>query len=151
MKNGNCEKSPISKDIIEPIIKSNIKYVENIEEFEKIQLQVNETILCFDNNEPCFYIRERNKFGEFLPTQIYFYENFAEKVKSIERGEFVEKCRNAGLDELKTEVAIMFFLENKKPQEVWLWAISEKGKDWEWDYVRGLKYKLKIKLFKKVT
>jgi hypothetical protein len=72
-------------------------------------------------------------------------------VQSLERDEFVYRCQKAGLDELKTEVACMFFLDNKKPYDVWIWAINEKGKDWEWDYVRNMKCRLKIKLFKKVT
>lgn len=141
---------PISKDIIEPIIKTNIEYVNNIEEFEKIELQPNETILRFDNNQPCFYVRERDKFGEYSIVKIFFYENFAQKIQNIEKDEFIKKCKEAGLDELKTEVACMFFLQNKKPQEVWLWALEHKKKDWEWDYVRNLKCKLKKKLFERV-
>ena len=141
---------PISKDIIEPIIKTNIEYVNSIEEFEKIELQPNETILRFDNNQPCFYVRERDKFGEYSIIKIFFYENFAQKIQNLEKDEFIKKCKEAGLDELKTEVACLFFLENKKPQEVWLWALEHKKKDWEWDYVRNLKCKLKKKIFNKV-
>ena len=143
--------TPISKDILQPIIKSNIEYVDNIEEFESIELEHNQTILCFDNYKPCFYIRERDKFGEYSAVKIYFYEDFANRVQSIEREEFIQKCRDAGLSDLKTEIAIMFFLENKKPLEVWEWSLKNTTKDWEWDYVRSLKYKLKVKLFKKVT
>ena len=142
---------PISKNIIEPIIKTNISYVDNIEEFEKIQLAPNETVLKFDNNQACFYVKERDKFGEYSSTKIYFYENFNQKVQGIERLEFIERCKDVGLDELKTELAIMFFLENKKPLEVWEWSLKNTSKEWEWDYVRSLKYKLKIKLFKEVT
>ena len=141
---------PISKDILEPIIKTNIKYVNSIDEFEKIELQPNETILRFDNTQPCFYVRERDKFGEYSPVKIFFYENFAQKIQNIEKEEFIKKCKEAGLDDLKTEMACMFFLENKKPQEVWLWALEHKKKDWEWDYVRNLKCKIKKKLFNKV-
>jgi hypothetical protein len=141
---------PVSKNIIEPIIKSNIDYVNGIEEFEKIELQPNETILRFDNNEPCFYLRERDKFGEYSSTKIFFYEDFAQKVQNIERWEFVKKCKEAGLDELKTQIACMFFLENKKPFDVWEWSLKNTDKNWEWDYVRSLRYKLKLKLFKKV-
>lgn len=144
--------TPISKNILQPIIKSNIQYVNNgIEEFESIELEPNQTILCFDNYKPCFYIRERDKFGEYSAVKIYFYEDFANRVQSIEREEFIQKCRDAGLSDLKTEIAIMFFLENKKPLEVWEWSLKNTTKDWEWDYVRSLKYKLKVKLFKKVT
>ena len=141
---------PISKDIIEPIIKTNIEYVNSIDEFEKIELQTNETILRFDNNQPCFYVRERDKFGEYSIVKVFFYQNFAQKIQNLEKDEFVKKCKEAGLDELKTEISCMFFLENKKPQEVWLWVLETKKKDWEWDYVRNLKCKLKKKLFQKV-
>ena len=142
---------PISQNIIQPIIKSNIQYVNSIEEFEQIKLEVNQTILCFDNTQPCFYIRERDKYGEYSHAKIYFYENFANKVQNLEREEFIKKCHDAGLNDLKTQIAIMFFLENKKPLEVWEWSLKNTTKEWEWDYVRSLKYKIKLKLFKKVT
>ena len=141
---------PISKNIIQPIIKSNILYVDSIEEFESVEIEPNETKLAFDNNQPCFYTKERDKFGEYQPIKIYFYEDFKQRVQNLEREEFTHKCQRAGLDEIKTEIACMFFLDNKKPYDVWIWAINEKGKDWEWDYVRNLKCRLKIKLFKKV-
>jgi hypothetical protein len=141
---------PISKDIIEPIIKTNIKYVNSIDEFEKIELQPNETILCFDNNQPCFYVRERDKFGEYSLVKVYFYENFAQKIQSLEKEEFIKKCKEAGLDELKTECACKFFLNKCKPYDVWIWVTSVKGKSWSWDYVIGLKCSLKKKLFPKI-
>ena len=141
---------PISQNIIEPIITTNIEYVDTIEEFESIELGLNETILCFDNNQQCFYIKERDKFGEYSPTKIFFYENFAQKAQNIEKEEFIKKCKEVGLDELKTQIACMFFLENKKPLEVWEWSLTHTKKDWEWDYVRNLKCKLKKKLFQKI-
>ena len=142
---------PISNNIIQPVIQSNIQYVNSIEEFEQIELECNQTILCFDNTKECFYVRERDRFGEYSATKIYFYENFAQKVQTLERTEFINKCKDAGLDELKTQLACMFFLENKKPLEVWEWVLKNTKKDWEWDYVRNLKCKLKKKLFQKVT
>ena len=142
---------PISQNILQPIIQSNIQYVDSIEEFEQIKLEINQTILSFDNKKPCFYVRERDKYGEYSDVSIFFYENFARKAQNIEREEFIKKCHDAGLSDLKTEIAIMFFLENKKPLEVWEWSLKNTTKDWEWDYVRSLKYKLKVKLFKKVT
>ena len=141
---------PISKNIIEPIIKTNINYVNSIEEFEQIQLEYNETLLCFDNNQPCFYVRERDKFGEYSIIKIFFYENFAQKIQSVEKQEFIQKCKECGLDDLKTTVACMFFLENNKPLEVWEWSLKNTNKNWEWDYVRSLKCILKKKLFKKI-
>lgn len=141
---------PISEKIIQPILKSNIRYVNGIEEFEAIELLENETILCFDNSKACFYVRDRDRYGEYSLTKIYFYETFASRVQDIEREEFIKKCKDVGLDELKTEIACMFFLENKKPLEVWEWSLKNTKKDWEWDYVRNLKCKLKKKLFEKV-
>lgn len=138
---------PISKNIIEPTIISNIEYVENLEEFEKIELQPNQTKLAFDNNQQCFYIRSRDKFCEYSQTKIYFYEDFAQKVQNIEKEWFINKCKKASLDELKIEIAYMFFLENKTPQEVWLWLIDVKNINIEWDSVKTLKYRLKKKLF----
>ena len=141
---------PISKTVIEPIIKSNIEYVNSLEEFESIELQPNETVLRFDNNQPCFYIKSRNAKGEYSTITIYYYETFAQKIQNIEREEFTKKCKEVGLSELKTEIACMFFLENKKPYEVWIWVTGEKKKDWSWDYVISLKCMLKKKLFANV-
>lgn len=138
---------PISKEMIEPIFKSNIFYVNNLEEFEQIELDLNETRLGFDNFKQCFYIRSRDKFGEYSAVKIFFYDDFAQKAQNIEREEFIKKCQKSGLDDLKTEIACMFFLENKKPQEVWLWLLDVKKKDAEWDTIKKLKYRLKVKLF----
>ena len=82
---------PISENIIQPIIKSNILYVNSIDEFEKIELAYNETILCFDNKQTCFYIRERNKFGEYSSVKVYFYEDFATKMQGESNNTFFDK------------------------------------------------------------
>jgi hypothetical protein len=66
---------PISQEALQPIIKSNILYVNCIEEFEKIELECNQTILAFDNNQSCFYVRARDRFGEYAPVKVYFYED----------------------------------------------------------------------------
>ena len=142
---------PISKDIIEPIPKSNLLFVNSFEEFEQIELDLNETKGAFDNFKQCFYIRTRDKYGEYSPVMIFFYENFAQKIQNIEREEFIKKCKDAGLDELKIECACRFFLDKMKPYDVWIWVTTEKGKDWSWDYVISLKCKLKKKLFPKVA
>ena len=90
---------PISKNIIEPVITTNIQYVNNgIEEFEKIELEPNETRLAFDNFKQCFYVRERDKFGEYSPVKIFFYENFAQKIQNLEKEEFIKKCKEAGIE-----------------------------------------------------
>ena len=81
---------------------------------------------------------------------IYFYENFAQRIRNFEQEEFEKKCREAGLNPVKTQMAYMFFIENKKPQEVWIWLLENKIKDYSWDYVYNVKSTLKKKLFPKV-
>lgn len=136
----------ISKSIIQPVIKSNIQYVDSIEEFEKIELDYNQTILCFDNFKQCFYVRERNKYGEYSTVKVYFYEDFATKMQTDDDKAFYEKCKILKLDSLKTELAYKFFMQNEKTQTVWLWLLETKKADWSYDTVKQKRYKLK-KLF----
>lgn len=130
--------------------KSNMFFVNNIEEFEKLELDYNETKCAFDNFNQCFYLRSRDKYGEYSPVDILFYARFEQKIKSIEEDEFIKKCKSVGLSELYTEIACRFFLMNETPQDVWLWLLDTKKKDMEWDSVRNLKCKLKKKLFNKI-
>lgn len=133
----------ISMNNIQPIIKSNIQYVNGVEEFEKIELEYNQTILCFDNNAPCFYVRERNRYGEYSSVKVFFYEDFASKMQAGDNKAFYDKCHALKLDTLKTEIAYKFFIENEKPQAVWLWLLETKKADWSWDTVKHLRWKLK--------
>lgn len=134
---------PISREILQPIIKSNILYVDGIEEFEKLELEVNQTLLAFDNKKPCFYIRDRNKFGEYSVAKVYFYEDFASRMKTDDEKAFFEKCRVLKFDPLKTEIAYKCFIENQKTQNVWLWLLETKKADWSYDTVKHVRYKLK--------
>lgn len=146
---------PISKDILQPapIPKSNILFVNSIEEFEKIELDLCQTVIAFDTSKEkqVFYAKERDKYGEYSPVMIFFYQNFAQKIQDFEKEQFEKKCREAGLDPVKTQMAYMFFVENKKPQEVWIWLLDNKIKDYSWDYVYNVKSTLKKKLFPKVV
>ena len=135
--------TPISQQNLQPIITSNIRYVNGIEEFEKIELGYNATLLCFDNFKNCFYVRERDKFGEYLPVKIYFYEDFATRMQSEDEKSFYEKCKALKLDGLKTEIAHKFFYKNEKTQTVWLWLLETKKADWSYDTVKHVKGKLK--------
>lgn len=142
---------PISKQILQPTIKSNIQYVDSVEEMEKIELQPNEVCMRFDNNNTCFYIRSRDMMGNYMPIKIYFYEDFATKMQNIDNKEFIDKCKALKFDSLKTELAIKFFIENEKPMQVWEWLLKTKRADLEYDTVKNLRYKLKKALFEKVT
>ena len=134
---------PISQNVIEPVIKSNIRYVNNLEEFEAIILDHNQTILAFDNNQSCFYVRSCDNHGEISPVKVYFYEDFATHMKHANNNDFYEKCKALKLDPLKTELAYKFFIENEKTMKVWLWLLETKKADWEYDTVKYLKCKLK--------
>ena len=134
---------PISQNIIQPVIRSNIQYVNSIEEFEKIELEPNHTLLCFDNNKPCFYIRERDRYGDYSVVKVYFYEDFATRMQNTDNKVFYDKCKALKLDNLKTEIAYKFFIENEKTMKVWLWLLETKKADWEYDTVKHLRYKLK--------
>lgn len=133
----------ISKELIQPIIQSNIQYVDGIEEFEKIELGYNQTLLCFDNKNPCFYLRERNRYGEYSSVKVYFYQDFAAKMQADDNGEFYEKCKTLNLDPLKTEIAYKCFIERMKTQALWLWLLETGKADWSYDTVKNVKYKLK--------
>ena len=135
--------APISQQIIQPIAKSNILYVNSIEEFEAIPVAINETILAFDNNKECFYTHARDKYNELSSVKIYFYEDFATHMQRGEDKEFYDKCKALGYDKLKTEIAHKFFIENEKPQAVWLWLLETNRADVEWDTVRHMKSKMK--------
>ena len=100
---------PISKEILEPTPKTNVLFVDSLEEFEKIELELNETKVAFDNYKQCFYERERGKYGEYSIVKVFFYEDFAQKIQNLEKEEFIKKCKEAGLDDIKTEIARMFF------------------------------------------
>ena len=133
----------ISMNNIQPVIKSNIQYVDSAEEFEKIELEYNQAIVCFDNNRQCFYVRERNRYGEYSEVMVFFYKGFAEKMQEDENKAFYDKCKALKLDALKTEIAYKFFIENAKPQAVWLWLLETKKADYAWDTVKHLRWKLK--------
>lgn len=141
---------PISKSIIEPTPTSKLVFVNSIEEFEQMSIEPNTTVLAFDNFKQRFYTRECNKYGELSPVMIYFYHNFAQAVQNFEKEEFEKKCKEAGFNAVKIQMAYMFFIENKKPQEVWEYLLENKIKDYSWDYVRNVKCKLKKQLLDKV-
>jgi hypothetical protein len=137
---------PISQENIEPKISSNILYVGSIEEFIKIPLEPNKSLLAFDNYRQCFYIKACDKYGVCGDTKVYFYEDFASRAQNSKEQNFYDKCKALKYDSLRTLVAKKFFLENEKPMTVWLWLLETKQADWEYDTVKHLKCKMKKEL-----
>ncbi len=142
---------PISKQELQPTIFSNILYVDSLEEFEKIELKPNEAKLAFDNFHQTFYTRSRDRHGQYSTVNIYFYDDFATKMQNKGNNEFIEKCKSLKFDSLKTELAVKFFINNEKLQDVLTWLIEEKKHYIEYDSLKSLKYKIKIALYGKVT
>lgn len=69
------------------------------------------------------------------------------KTKVSDKEELIAKCRKLGYNQLKTDMAIKFFIENEKPREVWIWLTQNKLSTLEWETVRTIKYNMKKELF----
>lgn len=59
----------------------------------------------------------------------------------------IEKCKARNYNELKTEMAIKFFVDKQKPKDVWLWLCETQENPMSWDSVKNLKTKMKKDLF----
>lgn len=88
--------------------------------------------------------------GMVISTFLFFLQYFIDLYKSknvINKDTLIEKCRELGYNQLKTEMAIKFFIYNEKPREVWLWLMDTKQSVVEWDSVKKTKYRMKKELF----
>ena len=63
------------------------------------------------------------------------------------KDEVIAKCKAKGYNELKTQMAIKFFVDKEKPREVWLWLCETQENPISWDSVKNLKYLMKKDLF----
>lgn len=63
------------------------------------------------------------------------------------KDELIDKCKALKYNELKTQIAIKFFVDKEKPKDVWLWLCETQDTPYEWDYVKNLKYRMKKDLF----
>ena len=89
--------------------------------------------------------------GMAISTFLFFLQYFLDlkaSTKVTDKEAFIEKCKSIGYNDLKTEMAIKFFIDNEKPKDVWLWLLETKKSDIEWDSVRRLKCIKKKQLFK---
>lgn len=66
-----------------------------------------------------------------------------------EKVAFLMKCRTAKLSARDTEIAVLYFYENKTPKEIWLWLCQHKVYEpIEWDSVHQLLWRIGKKLNK---
>ncbi|MBQ0099173.1 MAG: accessory gene regulator B family protein [Firmicutes bacterium] len=85
--------------------------------------------------------------GCFIPIIMYIESLIFDKVKTKE-DEVKDLCMLHKYNEIKTEMAIKFFVKNEKPRDVWLWLCEKQGMNaMEWDSVKHLKWKMKKELF----
>lgn len=64
-----------------------------------------------------------------------------------EKDELISLCKKHNYNELKTQMAIKFFIDKEKPKDVWLWLCETQDNPMEWDSVKHLKYRMKKQLF----
>ena len=68
----------------------------------------------------------------------------------IEREKLVKMCKERNYNDLKTQMAIKFFIDKEKTKDVWIWLCDTKKCHVEWDTVYHDKWKMKKELFGKV-
>lgn len=137
--------TPISKNIIEvPTI--IVVFVNNITEVENLELKLCQTAICFDNNQPTFYTREKDRHGKYSEVKVYFYDSLPEKLQMLKREEYIQKCKDAGLNDIDTKIAEKAFIDNMKNEALWDWMLKNKIKDVSLDTIRKIKWKIRCKL-----
>ena len=64
-----------------------------------------------------------------------------------EKDKLIVLCKKHNYNELKTQMAIKFFVDKEKPKDVWLWLCETQENPLSWDYVKNLKSLMKKQLF----
>lgn len=89
--------------------------------------------------------------GMAISTFLFFLQYFIDlkaSTKVMDKEAFIAKCKQLNYGEIKTQMAIKFFVDKLKPKEVWEWLCEEKHEYIEWDSVNKIKYRMKKELFK---
>lgn len=138
---------PTLKQLIQSTKANKIIFVNSLIDFEKAEFEIDTTCLAIDNFVPSFYIKSRDKNGEYSSIKVYFYEDIALKVQNLKHDEFVEKCRKAGLNETDIKIAEKIYIDNLNNEELWDWLLRNKIKDVGLDTIRTIKWRIKKKLY----
>lgn len=64
-----------------------------------------------------------------------------------EKDKLIALCKKHNYNELKTQMAIKFFVDKEKPKDVWLWLCETQENPMEWDSVKRTKSRMKKQLF----
>ena len=84
--------------------------------------------------------------GATIPLIMYAESLLFDPVISEEE-KIINLCRLHNYGELKTKMAVKFFVYKEKPKDVWLWLCETKKYPMEWDSVKTLKCRMKKDLF----
>ena len=89
--------------------------------------------------------------GMCISTFLFFLQYFIDLYafyNSVDKDGLIAKCKKLNYNELKTQMAVKFFIDKETPRDVWLWLLETKQSDIEWDSVKKIKYRMKKELFK---
>ena len=83
--------------------------------------------------------------GAVIPIIMYIESLLFEP--QTEKDKLIVLCKKHNYNELKTQLAVKFFVDKEKPKDVWVWLCDEQNYDIEWDSVKTMKYRMKKQLF----
>lgn len=88
--------------------------------------------------------------GMAISTFLFFLQYFLDlkaSYKVDDKEAFIEKCKELKYGELKTEIALKFFVEKLKTKEVWEWLCNDKKEYMEYDSLKQMKWRMKKEIF----
>ena len=100
------------------------------------------SIICIPDNVSIMW---NMLAGSFIPIVMYIESLLFEP--QTEKDKLIALCKKHNYNELKTQIAIKFFVDKEKPKDVWVWLCDEQNYDIEWDSVKTMKYRMKKQLF----
>ena len=76
-----------------------------------------------------------------------YAESLLFDVKISDEDKLISLCKLHGYNELKTQIAVKFFIDKEKVKDVWLWLCNEQNYNIEYDSVKKIKLRMKKDLF----
>lgn len=95
-------------------------------------------------------------FGIIVDFTAYKYKDYLDLMQLVDKpfslhncteNELVARCKALNYNELKTQIAVRFFVQKQKPKQVWQWLCATQENPIQWDSVIQLKYSMKKDLF----
>lgn len=95
-------------------------------------------------------------FGLIVDFTAYKYKDYLDLMQVVNKpfsihncteSELVARCKALNYNELKTQMAVKFFVQKQKPKQVWQWLCETQENPLQWDSVIQIKYLMKKDLF----